>query len=339
MTKQDYTTFTISDFLEDPDFLRHVKYQLPEDRLFWKNWQEAKPENLAAYLAAELQLQLMLSPKPLKTPPGLEENLLATIHQSIAKGHKRLRIRRQQYYWAGGIAASLFMVLFISWFFNATVRIHTTYGERKKITLPDGSEVILNANSTLSYPRAYAWKQNRAVKLEGEAYFKVKHLNRDIAQVKRGELFTAQTGTIEVQVLGTTFNIRERRGMAHVALIEGSVRVRSVKTGQRYQMKPGNVVQINSRNGLLTVEKQGSLQQSAWTDGRLIVNQTTVNEILRDFEDVYGYRVILDDPALGDKKIDGSISIKSEEGLLFTLSHILNVNIQKQGKVIYLKNR
>lgn len=339
MTKHDYTTFTINDFLEHPDFLRYVKYQLPEDRIFWRNWQETQPENLAAFSAAELQLQLMLSAKPFKTSSGLEANLLATIHQSIAKGNKKLKISRQKYFWTAGIAASLLVILFISWFFNSTVSVHTAFGEQKKIALPDGSEVILNANSTLSYPRAYAWKEKRAVNLDGEAYFKVKHLNHDAAQVKPGELFKAQTSTIEVQVLGTTFNIRERRGMAHVALVEGSVRVKSVKSGQHYQMKPGNVVQVNSRNGLLTVEKQGSLQQSAWTDGRLIVNQTTVNEILRNFEDVYGYQVVLDDQALGQKKIDGSISIKSEEGLLFTLSQILNVNIQKQGKVIYLKRR
>jgi len=339
MTKHNYTTFTISDFLEDPDFLRYVKEQLPEDRLFWQNWREKQPVNLDAFSAAELQLQLILSSKPFETTPGLEENLLATIHQSIANGRQKLKISRQKYFWAGGIAASLLVAVCTTWFFNSTVRIHTAYGEQKKIVLPDGSEVILNANSTLSYPRAYTWKENRAVKLDGEAYFKVKHLNKNSAEVKPGELFKAQTSTIEVQVLGTTFNIKERRGMAHVALVEGRVQVRSVKSGQHYQMKPGNVVQVNSRNGLLMVEKQGSLQQSAWTDGRLIVNQTTVNEILRNFEDVYGYQVILDDPALGQKKIDGSISIKSEEGLLFTLSHILNVNIKKQGKVIYLKRR
>lgn len=339
MTKHDYTTFTISDFLEDSNFLRYVKHQLPEDRLFWENWQETKPDNLAAFSAAELQLQLMLSPEPFKASSNLEESLLTAIHQSITNSRKKIKISRQKYFWAGGVAASLLVVLFISWFFHSTVSIHTAFGERKKIALPDGSEVILNGNSTLSYPRAYAWKENRAVKLEGEAYFQVKHLNHDAAQVKPGELFKAQTSTIEVQVLGTTFNIRERRGMAHVALVEGSVQVRSVKSRQHYRMQPGNVVQVNSRNGLLTVEKKGSLQQSAWTDGRLIVNQTTVNEILRNFEDVYGYQVILDDPTLGQKKIDGSISIKSEEGLLFTLSNILNVNINKQGKVIYLKRR
>jgi len=339
MTRLNYNTFTTNDFLEDVDFLRYIKYRLPEDILFWQNWQKAQPENLSAFLAAELQLKLILSPKPFNTSPGLEESLLTSIYQSVANGRQKIKIRRQKYFWTGGIAASLLVALFISWFLNSTVSIHTEFGEQKKITLPDGSVVILNANSTLSYSRAYAWKENRTVKLEGEAYFKIKHLNRNANQIKPGELFKAQTRTIDVQVLGTTFNIRERRGMAHVALVEGSVRVSSVKTGQYYLMQPGNVVQVNSRNGLLTVEKQGSLQQSAWTDGRLIVNQTTVDEILRTFEDVYGYQVILDDPALGQKKIDGSISIKSEEGVLFTLSHILNVNIKKQGKVIYLKRR
>jgi len=71
----------------------------------------------------------MLSPKPFKASPGLEENLLTAIHQSMANNHRRIKMRTKKYFWAGGLAASLMVALFISWFLNSTVSIHTAFGE------------------------------------------------------------------------------------------------------------------------------------------------------------------------------------------------------------------
>jgi ferric-dicitrate binding protein FerR (iron transport regulator) len=103
-------------------------------------------------------------------------------------------------------------------------------------------------------------------------------------------------------------------------------------------MQPGDFIHFDENGKKLTTALNAG-NETAWLSGKIIVSQTTVNEIIKDFEDLYGYHVVLDSPALGEKKIDGTISIRSEETLLFTLKNILNVNIKKEGKTIYLKNR
>ncbi|WP_316739010.1 FecR family protein [Pedobacter aquatilis] len=339
MENKDYSVFTITDFLEDADFLRFVKYKYPNDVAFWLDWRNANPQNLKSFTAAELQLKLILGAEEFIPSPNLEVDLLEDIKQSIGKNQRIAKLRRRNYYWASGIAASLFIGVFAIWFFNSIITYKADYGETTSLTLPDGTEIKLNSNSSLSYPRAYAWKKTRTVKLTGEAYFQVKHLNRNPQQIKDGERFQAETGSLEVEVLGTEFNLKERHGEAHVALIRGKVRVKSIKTGNKYMMQPGNVIKINAADGALIADNESSAVKTAWTEGKLIVNQTSVKEIITAFEDLYGYKVILDNPALSNKKIDGSISIKSEQSLLFTLSNILDVNIKREGKVIRLESR
>lgn len=340
MENKDYSVFTLADFLEDKDFLRFVKYKSPNDTVFWNDWQSKTPQNLNNFVDARNQLQIILSPARFVPAKDLEETLLNDIKNSIEKNKKLTVLRRRNYFWYSGLAASLTVGIFSLWFLNSVITIHSDFGEIKHFRLPDGTDITLNSNSTLTYPRAYTWRKVRTVSLLGEAYFKVEHLNQSPDKIKEGELFQATTGSVLVQVLGTEFNLKDRHGKAYVALINGKVRISSIKTGRNYVMQPGNVIRLDAANGELILDnKNGSSVQSAWIDGKITVNQTSVKDIITAFEDLYGYKVILDDPALGNKKIDGSISIRSEQGLLFTLSNILNVNIIKEGKIIRLESR
>ncbi|WP_443937386.1 FecR family protein [Pedobacter sp. MW01-1-1] len=339
MTQKTYHQFTTEEFLLDADFIRYVKFKDPEDVVFWENWALENTTSKSVFEDARLELEVILSAKAIPVPTGFMKNLQADINRSIDQIQQKKRKVLALWAWSSSIAASLALVFAGAWYFNSTVTIRTEFGQVKELVLADGTEVTLNANSTLSYPRAYKWKKVRSIVLDGEAYFKVKHLNQNPKQIKNGELFQAETGSVEVQVLGTEFNLKERHGVAHIALINGKVQVKSIKTGAQYIMTPGNVLKVNASNGELIHDEQDPAMISAWTDGKLIVNQTSVNEIIAAFEDLYGYKVILDNPALGQKKIDGSISIKSEQSLLFTLSNILNVNIKKEGKIIRLETR
>ncbi|QDW24175.1 DUF4974 domain-containing protein [Pedobacter sp. KBS0701] len=338
MPNKRYNSFNVENFLDDADFLRYVKHNNSVDVSFWDNWQANIPENLASFKAAKLQLQLILSDQPKIATSNFRDQLLADINISIDTIQKAKRSKTIRLIVTSGIAASLFVVAFVSWFFLSTVTVKSNFAENRLVHLPDGSEIQLNANSVLSYARAFKWKARREVRLKGEAYFKVKHININPDQIKKGELFVAITDGAKVQVLGTEFNLKDRHNTTTIALVKGKIQVSSNKTGQRYIMHPGDFIDFNP-NGNRVKNAVGSTNQTAWLSGKIILNQTTVSEILREFEDLYGYKVILDSPALGNKKIDGAISIKSEESLLFTLKNILNVDIQKEGKTIYLKNR
>ncbi|MFD2288075.1 DUF4974 domain-containing protein [Pedobacter petrophilus] len=339
MNKELYQFYSIEDFLQDNNFIRYVKSRAEADVSFWELWISGKPGNIDAYNEAYAQLLMIFSHQEIPVPHGFQAALWIDINKSIDTIENKRRKSTTYLLWSSSIAASIIAGIFSVWYFTGNIVVHTDYGQTKNLKLTDGTEVILNANSTLSYPRAYAWKKIRSMSLEGEAYFKVNHLNQDTHNIKRGEAFEAVTGSVEVSVLGTEFNLKQRHGIALVGLINGRVLVKSIKTGKKYVMQPGNVIKVNSADGKIIVNPQGSSTQSAWVDGKLVINQTSVKEIITAFEDLYGYKIILDNPALGNKKIDGSISIKSEQNLLFTLSSILNVDIKREGKVIRLQTR
>lgn len=337
MQKQGINNYAATDFLEDEDFIRYVKYGFPDDTKFWEAYLNGNPGNANEFLSAELQLRMIQSDKPFIPSDGFSERLWMDINHSISEQTLAINKSKVRRLWISGLAACLVATLAISWFFLSTVSIHSAYGENKKIHLPDGSEVQLNANSTLIYRRAFAYLNRREVRFEGEGYFKVVHLNHDHNHIKKGELFTVITDNITVMVLGTEFNLKDRHNKASVSLIKGKVGVMS-RNNNTYMMNPGETFHFNPA-GEKTSESGTFNQPMAWLSGKIVVNQTTVDDILLEFEDLYGYQVILENPDLGKTKIDGTISIKNEQSLLFTLKNLLNVDVIKKEKIIYLKSR
>ena len=125
-------------------------------------------------------------------------------------------VKLSSYKMAWRIAAAI-VVLFaltLGYISSLTERVTTQYAQRQEIVLPDASEVILNAGSELSY-KSKKWAEDRRVKLEGEAFFKV----------AKGQTFTVETDAGDVQVLGTQFNVEQRKGFFEVSCYEGLVRV------------------------------------------------------------------------------------------------------------------
>ena len=122
-------------------------------------------------------------------------------------------------YWIGGIAASLLVItgLFLT-LSSSTSIIETSVAENTLHTLPDGSVVKLNANSIIEYDKN-DFLENRKLKLTGEAYFKV----------AKGSKFTVETTKANVSVLGTEFNVIDRKGIFEANCYEGKVSVSNQK--------------------------------------------------------------------------------------------------------------
>lgn len=337
MKKADYSGFEATDFLDNTDFIRFIKYKHADDVVFWNEWQSEYPEQLNAFNQASLQLRLILSAGEYPVRRGLQDDIFAAVQHTILQNKNTLKVQRRKYYWSAGIAASLLLGIYGAWFFNSTITLTAAYGTHVAYTLPDGTHIKLNSNSVLSYPRSINWNKVREVSLNGEAYFKVKHLNKNSADIQNGDRFMITTPHLLVEVLGTEFNLKDRRNRAEIMLVQGKVNVTSIQTGQAYIMKPGNSVLWHS-DRLQLKQQVDSLEKTAWLKGKLLVNQTSAKDIINEFEDLYGYHVVLEDTTKANKKIDGVISIKSEEAMLFVISHILNVNIKKEGKTIYLLN-
>ncbi|KJD32669.1 anti-sigma factor [Tamlana sedimentorum] len=143
------------------------------------------------------------------------------------------------------VAAILVVLLTSSYFlfFNNTKSINTEIAETKTFSLPDESEVVLNAKSTLDYNKK-TWKTERNLNLSGEAYFKV----------TKGQKFTVKTAAGNVQVLGTQFNVKQRANYFEVTCYEGSVSVTSsqnkvvLKPGETFRIVDNKVVAVANAN-------------------------------------------------------------------------------------------
>ena len=129
-------------------------------------------------------------------------------------------------------AAAIALFFSISTFLDfRDVSFESDFGEMKTMALLDESEVILNAKSTVSYNKK-EWKNNRNVRLNGEAFFKV----------KKGSTFNVITDHGTVSVLGTQFNVNAQKDFFEVICYEGKVKV--VHKNKEYFLTPSKSLRI-----------------------------------------------------------------------------------------------
>ncbi len=246
-----YTDFTTSDFVADPFFQQWVLAPDPMSDTFWKKWQEEHPDH---QVEIEQAILLIQGVKFIPNYPNGQE--FHEVWQEIAtnrhSGHYKVkRSASTDYRWYVAASLSLLVLLSFWWIQVPThsplVKVYQTdYGEKQEVTLPDGSSVILGANSQLYYPRFWDEQKPRLVTLEGEAYFSVTHQAND-------QKFIVRSGEVEIEVLGTKFNVNNRRGENRVLLEEGSIRLDVSKVdplstqAPRILMEPGEMVQIDDQ--------------------------------------------------------------------------------------------
>ncbi|AXT55991.1 FecR family protein [Aquimarina sp. MMG015] len=137
-------------------------------------------------------------------------NNIKSNKQTSLKQHKKPVIKL----WPAMAVAASIAILFGFFFFKSSNSFTTSYGEQLAVTLPDGSEMILNAKSEATFNKN-DWENNRIISLEGEAYFKV----------KKGSKFTVTTTNGDVTVLGTEFNVQSLSSYFEAVCYEGKVNV------------------------------------------------------------------------------------------------------------------
>jgi ferric-dicitrate binding protein FerR (iron transport regulator) len=342
----NYNNYRLEDFLKDANFVAWIQYPTKELEQFWTEWSASAPPNLAAFDEARETLTLIFSADRIAPSAAEEEEvlqkILGTINEAGEKTvHRKPAIKR----WV--IAAAAAAMLIISgamWYASLQKEMlsefTTAYGEMKKITLPDQSNILMNAHSSISFRPDWDNGDAREIWLKGEANFNVKHLRNSKTAVKDNERFIIHTSLLRVEVLGTVFNVKERRGIAEVSLESGSVEVQvKGEPDKQWLLKPNEVAIYNTTTAMLEKRSQDPLIYKAWTEKKMLANNTSVREIIQAIEDHYGHKVILEDPALANRTIDGTIPFKSENSVLFVLSNILEIDIERKDSTLVFKRR
>lgn len=185
-------------------------------------------------------------------------------------------------------------------------------GGQSQVLLPDGTQVWLNAGSSLRYANTFG-QVDRNLALSGEAYF-------DVATHKTLP-FIVQSGVIKIQVLGTRFNVKsyEQLDNIKVALLEGSVSLQNELDNQTYMLEPLETAVYSKLQNKIEIAKDISYHANGWTNGDIIFTGERFEEIAFMLEQHFNVTIQIKKESLKMSRYNGDFT-KNE-----TIERIFNI--------------
>jgi ferric-dicitrate binding protein FerR (iron transport regulator) len=347
-----YNDYSTDDFLADESFQSFVIGHDPAAGQFWRAWVAEHPAKQTEFDEAVALLQLLATGQSPRLPHSLKQTEAAKLWQAMhaapaPQPQPMLRVGQRARRWAGAALGALALgFVGLGLWQRAAVAptpAWTSYatkaGERRELTLPDGSRVTLNANSVLKLATTWQPGHAREVWLAGEAFFRVRHTApaqlTAVAAAPANVKFMVHAGPLDVTVLGTQFDVLNRPGRTKVVLQSGQVQLRHVQAGstETLLLKPGELAELRPAAAATPLAKRpvDAALYSGWTSGHLDFADTPASEVIALLEDTYGLHITLGNPALRQQKLSGSVPSQDLDVLLATLAKSLDTNVHRTG--------
>lgn len=236
------------------------------------------------------------------------------------------------------LAASVLLAvgLFVQHYFSpsvvsyASVNYQTGADEQLTVTLSDGSQVVLNENTSFTFNPSTG---KRLAKLTGEAFFDIKRL-----ESHPFEIISGATKTI---VLGTSFNVRAYPDEAtvEVNVTSGEVAFTEVNMQQRPVLLQKGSTGIFDRTAA-TVSKSASVSTNAnaWKTKELIFNDETMQQVIPTLERYFEIDLKLSDQQINRCSLNGEFKQPELDELLQIIAFTLNVEVEKRDDGSYVLN-
>ncbi len=332
----------------------------PSEQKKWDTWRNCSTENKRLYLKA---MQFMESMKfnvaegpaidsqwnKLKERLKLDKNTEEAVQTFSTQ--TRLSPQRRRYdswrRFAAVAFAATFLIAVIIWFDTSQKEaklaeresyqlISTEYGQRATIRLPEGTKIVLNANSTLRYPAVWPQSSAHRFELKGEAYFAVSK-SLDVPRDK----FIVHTADGTITVNGTRFAVYERGSGTRVVVEEGGVEVASgddrlvdLNSLTKIQLTPGDLLQFKKGKQMLKPVSVNINPFVTWWKNSMIFEQTPFKEILTRLEETYGVRVKVSDKRLLQRTLSGSIENQNLIVVTDALANAMKIPVRREGALI-----
>jgi len=328
-----YKDFDRDQFLEDEWFRKWVFSPDGSSEAYWRKFLAMHPHQTEEVFHAREVLSGIR--KHFERKPVSEPLIESHFKDTVARiGSRRMRRRLQ----IGSIAAAvLLLITFLYWFSLPphTVVYTTQFGEWKTITLPDGSVVQLNANSSLSLNRDWKEGSDRRVHLKGEAFFSVRK------KPESGAKFTVVTNDLELEVLGTAFNVHAREESTGVYLEEGEVTLHTHgKESELTRLKPGDYVAYSkTKQKIVQRHRIGEqdLDPDAWKDGSITFREEYAFQVLKKLEEIYGLETVIQDESIYERKFNMSVPLEDLETVIPILERTMGVTVMKKENKLVIE--
>jgi ferric-dicitrate binding protein FerR (iron transport regulator) len=212
--------------------------------------------------------------------------------------------------------------------------INIPRGGEFNLVLSDGTRVFLNAMSSFKYPVSFTGN-NREVELSGEAYFEVKKDPK--------KPFIVKTSAINIQVLGTSFNLNayENTNEIVTTLVEGSVKLISHINNESRSLEPEEQATFHTDNGQTEIEQVDVNLYTAWKDGNFIFHDARLEDIMTTLTRWYTADVLYSDESIKELRFSGNLDRYGDiNQILDIIETTKKIKIEiNQNTILFSKNK
>lgn len=318
-----YISFSALELSGEDSFIAWVK--LGENHEEWLDWQQAHPDRITIINEARYIVNMLSGQRITSMDENAKDQLWSSIKSDISSGDKTKYVqpRIRLMWWSLAAAVCLALLFWINTF-SGNKNINVAVGNRAELTLPESSVVTVNAGSEINYNEK-TFQRDREIRLDGEAFFKV----------KPGSKFTVITPQGNVTVVGTSFNVISRPGRFEVSCYTGKVKV---------DQGPKDKVEITSGQRCSAATMKDPLQLKpfdpstpipGWIAGKFTFENQPLSVVIDELERQYDVKVKLA-PGTENIKYSGLFESGNLEHALSLITWPLHLNAQQSGKTIII---
>lgn len=213
------------------------------------------------------------------------------------------------------------------------VTLENPLGMKSSVILPDGSKVILNAGTVLTYPTAFI-SSEREVDIKGEAFFEVAH--------DGSRPFVVKAEEIRIKVLGTKFNVKayEEEENIEITLAEGKVGIGVVNKEQMLLMAPQQQVCFHKKNKTFSRHQVDLLYYTAWKEGKFYFNALTFRDIAKHLERSFNVHIHITSEKLKNTVFTGDfVQDENLEQILHVMTFDKRIKYKIEGNQVYVEEK
>jgi ferric-dicitrate binding protein FerR (iron transport regulator) len=236
--------------------------------------------------------------------------------------------------WKAAAALVVLLVAASALFYLATgnknIVITADSGNLEQV-LPDGSEITLYQGSTIEYPTDFISKTRR-VKLEGEAYFNVKHDAK--------HPFIVSGEDLRIEVLGTSFNVNTKAGNDKINVVLTTGKISLYFDDHRTEstiLNPGEKADISVSAKNITTGKNTDPNYMAWKTGKITFDNTNLNQVIATLSKVFHKEIRLADQQLSGCSLTATFENQSLTQILNVIGVTLDLEISEENGLIFVK--
>ena len=331
-----YLPFETLDFVMDEEFQSWVQQPTDEQDAYWQAFMVAFPHKATTVNTARLAIgQLRVSDWTTLSSHQLHERFQTLLSRIDAPVVRVIPFYRRA--WVR-VAASLLLGL-LGWqtyrYGWAETQHQTAFGEQQRILLDDQTVVTLAANSTLRVPGRWLFGQQREVWITGEAYFEVTKQPGETAAQTRN--FIVHTRDLNVEVLGTRFNVNTFRSKTTVHLDEGKVQLSFVEQpGKTVVLRPGQMAERPVHQSGIHIVPSPDPTLTTWRDGRLLFKNVSLADLSRRVEEVHGLTLVYDGEGWNDATYTGELPTTDPTLLSHILAETFGAEVTREDNQLIL---